>query len=188
MRYYTGVGSRDIPHDITNLIRRLSKSLCDRGWRVRSGGADGADTAFHLGAMESEKYFNVGMDVYLPWDGFNGRFRDTSGKNWQPVSFFDNYEEAKRIASEVHPAWERLGRGPRALHTRNVYQVLGNDLDTPSKALICWAQPVGSKGMVKGGTNTAVQLAIRYNIPVHNLFLPEARERALNLIQETCVA
>lgn len=75
------------------------------------------------------------------------------------------------IASSTHPAWGFLGRGPRALHTRNVAQVVGADCMTPSNFVLCWTQ----EGEVRGGTATAIRVALANRIPVFNLF----NERAL---------
>ena len=46
------------------------------------------------------------------------------------------------------------------------------NLDTPSDVLVCYAEPKNSIH-VKGGTNTAVQIAKMYNIPVYNLYYEE---------------
>ena len=184
MRFYTGIGSRNPPEEILHLMRKLGEVLCDLGWVLRSGGAEGADTAFHEGAMRSHHYHQVGMEIFLPWNGFNLRDRETSGKFWIPAPWIDNYWEAESIAKTLHPVWDRLGRGPKALHTRNVYQVLGLDLATPSRVVLCWAPPIKGGPSVRGGTNTAVQLALKYGVPVYNLHIPEIRNRAIRLVTE----
>jgi len=50
MKYYTGVGSREIPNEIIALMKRVSSKLSKSGWVLRSGGAVGADSAFESGA------------------------------------------------------------------------------------------------------------------------------------------
>lgn len=98
-----------------------------------------------------------------------------------------NYNDAVEIASNIHPAWNRLGRGAKALHTRNVYQVLGLDLNTTSKVLFCYAQPTKNKqGLagVKGGTNTAVQLAMKNNIPIYNFYLQEDIDKVKGMMEK----
>ena len=54
---------------------------------------------------------------------------------------------------------------------RNGYQVLGYDLKTPSKFLICWTKD----GKETGGTAQAMRIAKDYKIPVYNLFFEECR-------------
>ncbi|HET8687460.1 MAG TPA: hypothetical protein VFM18_12470, partial [Methanosarcina sp.] len=62
-----------------------------------------------------------------------------------------------------------------ALHTRNMYQVLGKSLNEPSRFLVCYAEP--TLHGVKGGTNSAVVLAKRYNVKVYNLWLEADLQR-----------
>ncbi len=50
------------------------------------------------------------------------------------------------------------------LQARNCYQILGEDLKTPSLFVVCWH--TGS-----GGTTQAVRLARKHNIPVFNLYV-----------------
>lgn len=171
--YYTGVGSRETPDHILKIMRDVAFKLDEMGWILRSGGADGADTAFQIGAV------NTPSEIYLPWNNFN----QTPGRTID-ASKLSNYREASDIASGLHPAWDRLTRGPRALHTRNVYQVLGLDLDTPSRLLVCWAPIVGKRGEVKGGTNTAVKLARMKGIPVRNLYEEDVLQRVCNFIDK----
>jgi len=50
MKFYTGVGSRKTPLSILKVMRKLGYKLAIDGWMLRSGGADGADSAFEKGA------------------------------------------------------------------------------------------------------------------------------------------
>ena len=58
------------------------------------------------------------------------------------------------------------------LHTRNVFQVLGPSLDSPSEFLLCWA----ADGEASGGTGQALRIAATHSVPVYNL--QRDRERA----------
>lgn len=151
-KYYTGVGSRETPQDICYLIKQISCILACRGYILRSGGADGADKAFEDGCDISKGL----KDIYLPWKGFN--------KNNSLLYNVD--KNALELASNIHPAWNRLTQGGQKLHARNCYQVLGDKLNEPSKVLICWTK----NGEIKGGTATAINLALKNNIPIYNLF------------------
>ena len=46
---------------------------------------------------------------------------------------------------------------------RNVFQVLGADLKTPTEFIICWTDKYG-------GTQQALRIAKSFSIPVFNLF------------------
>lgn len=63
-------------------------------------------------------------------------------------------------------------------------QILGKDLKTPSKFVLCWAKPTDDKGNVKGGTGTAVRLAIYMRIDIINMYYEEERLRIENFIKE----
>ena len=96
----------------------IAARLARDGYTLRSGGADGADKAFENGA----RYGGGQTEIYIPWSGFNGR----------STGIVRNSLGAEALAQSVHPAWERLTPGGRKAHTRNVHQVLGLDLRTPS--------------------------------------------------------
>lgn len=147
--FYTGVGSRKTPPEICAFMTGIAQRLAAHGYTLRSGGADGADTAFETGAGELK-------EIWLPYKGFN---ESTS-------RFILNKGPAFEIASTIHPVWHHLGYGAKLLHARNCHQVLGADLRTPSKFLICWTKGGGQYG----GTATAIKLAMRWQIPVFNLY------------------
>lgn len=156
--YYTGIGSRETPNDILDRMTRLGSWFSELDWVLRSGGAEGADRAFERGVRVGKQ-----CDTYIPWKGF-AKHSD----NPMIGSEFDTWEEAQELASTIHPAWERCSRGAKALHARNVYQVLGSDLKTPSKFVVYYAKETKT-GEVSGGTRTAVMLARQHNIPCVNM-------------------
>ena len=147
---YTGIGSRETPLSvIEKFIKPIANKLSERGYTLRSGGADGADKAFednHYGKKE----------IYLPWYNFN---RNES-LNYKIC------DKAYDLASKIHPVWGNLSHGGKKLHARNCYQVLGINLDKPSDMIICWT-PGGED---VGGTRTAIKLAKLNNIPVINIY------------------
>ncbi len=172
IKFYTGIGSRNTPDTVQQIEQLLAAHLEGRGYCLRSGGATGSDSAFERGVTAAEH-----KEIYIPWSGFNDY---TAGPGIIDTTALENRNRAAEIAMTVHPAWDRLTRGARALHTRNVYQVLGFDLNTHSRFVVCWAEYQGNRhNAVKGGTNTAVQLALQHNIPVINLFGAPSYEAVL---------
>lgn len=162
------IGSRETPEDIAALLVLFAEKACKEGWIGRSGGAQGADSCLESGVHNVLQSRGTGfledhLEVYLPWNNFK----------YYTLYSMRNRSQAEKIASETHPAWERCKEGAKKLHTRNVYQVLGQDLATPSRFVICWAKPVGDKGHVQGGTATAVKLALDNGIEVINLYHQE---------------
>lgn len=155
---YAGVGSRETPLSVLDEMIALAAYLARQGWLLRSGGADGADTAFEHGCglcvgPEAVK------EIFLPWRGFNGN----------ESLLYTPSPAAAEIAATIHPAWDFVGAAARALHARNVHQVLGLNLDDPVDCVICWTK-VTRGGKVKGGTATAINLARSRGIPVFNMY------------------
>lgn len=180
-KIYTGIGSRETPQDIMDIMTLLAQKLDQKGWILRSGGAPGADSAFQKSVS---RYDNV----FLPWKGFNG----------QPGTLITDrhiISEAMYIIqrNSVHEEWERMINSPGSmgavkLHTRNVFQILGHDLKTPSKMVVCWT-PDGAIGFndsskITGGTRTAIRLAEIYKVPVFNLKRPEHLDRIMSFIYD----
>jgi hypothetical protein len=153
-KIYTGVGSRQTPGFICELIEVIARRLGEMGWTVRSGGADGADSCFAQGAFNALTM----PEIYLPWPAFN---KIGYARLERPQ------DEAYSIAKQHHPAWDRLSRGARMLHARNVHQVLGPDVTNPdpSRFLICWTPDA----MGGGGTGQAIRIAKHYEVPVFDL-------------------
>ena len=150
--FYTGIGSRETPPDVLDVMFHIAVRMAHLDHTLRSGGADGADTALEKGCTHG----NGWCEIYLPWRKFNGRKSGIIGSG-------EMRAKAAVIAEQFHPAWPRLKQGVRAMHTRNVFQVLGRDLETPSDVVICWA-PRG-----QGGTGQALRIAAHYDIPIINL-------------------
>lgn len=130
---------------------------------LRSGGARGADRAFEAGVTdESLKQIFYKEDVC---------------------------DEALYIAKQHHPSWKDCSESARALHARNVYQILGRNLDSPTRLVLCWT-PDGSTGEYTsrktGGTGTAIRIAYARGIRVYN-FASGTREQYKEVITE-CLA
>lgn len=179
---YTLIGARATPEGILKLMTDVAYTLCLKGYTGRSGAAVGADTCLEEGYERYSNEFGSApelIEIYLPWQGFNNRFSDATKS-----CYVLNNTEATAIAEEIHPAWDRCSRGARALHTRNVHQILGINLDSPSKFVICWAEPRGTNGDVKGGTGTAVRLGMSHGCTIFNLYYPDVQERMRNFVNK----
>lgn len=166
MKAYAGIGSRETPSDICALMAQIAAYLERRGWTLRSGGADGADTAFERGVL-----LDTSKEIFLPWSGFNRRIIT-------PKIGPEIYERALRIAERYHPAWSKCGPTARKLHTRNVFQVLGADLETPSKFIVCWTKD----GKASGGTGQAMRIAAD-KIPIFNLRNSGAAQKLKDFVE-----
>lgn len=180
---YAGIGSRQTPKPILGLMYSIGSELARNGFTLRSGGADGADTAFEKGAISAQYRGSMrgstsGTEIFIPWSNFNGRkFRDGAFIPFQD----EKYEEAYKIAAKYHPAWERCSQAAKKLHMRNVAQILGSDLKKPSKFVVCWTR----NGSGQGGTGQAIRIAKAYNIPIYDLGLYDfGSDQQKNQLQE----
>jgi hypothetical protein len=162
-KYYTGCGSRTTPKAILSKMEEIALRLCCAGYVLRSGGADGADTAFEKGVDSVINIKGSSLPppkrIYLPWKEFGNR-RDNQAGDVYKIDI-----KALAAAARIHPAWDRLIPSHKRLHARNIHQVLGDNLKSPSRFLICWTE----NGQLIGGTRTAIVCAKAYKIPVYNL-------------------
>lgn len=170
--WYAGVGSRDTPEEIGVIMTKLARELELCNWKLRSGAATGADTFFENGVEHVNN-----KEIFIHKEYAHGR-RHSLAENVYNAQRYTDYAEAVKIASEVHPAWHRCSDSAKQLHARNVYQVLGPGMNPQhySSLLVCWAIP-DIHGVPEGGTRTAWNIAVRYNIPRYNLAVREDRDR-----------
>ena len=159
---YAGIGSRETTPAVLAQMEQLALRLANAGWTLRTGGADGADTAFENGHRAGAGTDN--LEVYLPWNGYNGRAADNAHGTIVLDAATGNLAEA--IAAKLHPAWSRCRRGARALHARNVAIIQGRNLDDDVDAVVCWTRDGGATG----GTGMGIRIARERDIPVFNLF------------------
>lgn len=158
---YAGIGSRETPVEVQQRMARMAMVLGKLGWTLRSGHAPGADQAFEYGAKQVQGK----MEIYLPWDGFEGARVDNK-------SYFSGFistdleVKAIRIAADNHPNWSACSDGARKMHTRNVQQIGGRELNVAVDLVICWTK----NGSGAGGTGQAIRIAQREKIPVFDLF------------------
>lgn len=172
--FYTGIGSRDTPENILTLMEDIGQVMADDGFILRSGGANGADSAFERGCDE----VNGKKEIYLPWKGFN---ENNSPHYKIPAA-------AYTVAEEVYGArWKYLSQPIRDLMARNMPQVSGMTLDIVSTLVVCWT-PDGcttkkSRTKYTGGTGQAIAYADILSAPVFNLKNEKDFERLLKYIE-----
>jgi len=159
---YAGIGSRETPDDILLLMYVVGKRFAEKGYTLRSGGAEGADMVFELGCVDA----NGKKEIFLPWKEFENNSSELI------ITNHPSKKETEAIAEQFHKKWKTLSRGARSMHTRNVCQVLGWDLKTPSDFVVCYTPD----GKSSGGTGQALRIAKHYKIPIYNLFDPSIQE------------
>lgn len=139
---YAGIGSRETPSHICDLMFKIGRKLGKHGWLLRSGHAKGSDRAFEDGCDASH------------W----GKKEIYTAKSQIPPQAFV-------IARAHHPAWDNCDEYAQRLHARNSLIILGATLDDPVDIVLCYA-PGGNKW---GGTSQGIRVAQTWGIPILNM-------------------
>ena len=89
--YYAGIGSRNTPVSILNAFMELGKILAEKGYILRSGRADGADSYFEKGAVS----VHGTCEIFLPWRSFQSNSELASF----PAIVFDDLDPRQKDAA-----------------------------------------------------------------------------------------
>ena len=162
--YYAGIGARKTPSDVLEYMKLQGKLLAEKGYILRSGGAQGADSAFEMGCDSVSGKKQI-------WSSYNKH-------EWK------EHQWVLPIVSDV--CWERdfftMKRFSQTLIGRNTYQIYGDpdNLEdcVKSEFVLYWSQPKNGENC-SGGTRYAIRMAIRVGIPCFNLHNQKADYEAV---------
>ena len=170
-RFYAGIGSEQTPPWTMQLMTQLAIKLAHRGVWLRSGGARGADQAFEQGLHQSI-HPSFGQ-IFL---ASNHACPATPEPTTliRPKDLTQTWHQASAIAQDIHPNWPAVqSKGFESYLIRDVYQILGPNLDDPVSFVLMWAKGMTFEGEriinVPGGTGQAVRLAAQRGIPIYHL-------------------
>ena len=167
------IGSRELEKNPSyqqdiKLCYKVCMRLAQLGHTFTSGlcelGMDGIAQKAYSKAVDLGLAKESQFEVYVA-DQYNIRRSTLPRKHLAIVRNKDLISETERIASEVHPAWDRCNEWARGMHSRNCHQILGYDLKSPVDCVITWTP----NGNIQGGTATAIRISMKYGIPVFNL-------------------
>ena len=151
-------------------MEQIGSMKARKSWRLLSGAAKGADSAFEAGCVKE----GGAKTIILPKAGWEGR----RGPDYLVMTDAEREQAEAYLAKVLEPLHlQRIKASDFAYraHTRNVWQVLGPDFQSPVQHVICWC-PKDSNGRLLGGTATAVKLADNAGIRVYNLWHLECLE------------
>jgi hypothetical protein len=157
MDAYAGIGSRATPPEISYWMNEIGAYMASKNWILRSGGATGADYEFEIGCGDGAK------EIYLPWPGFNNNnsllwpFGEHCSNS--AIGIAEKVWNDRFVNNMVPIVWEKLKERTKKFMIRNVYQILGCQLNDPVKLVICWTRD----GEASGGTGQALWLAKMVN-------------------------
>lgn len=178
------IGSRSAPDDIVKLMTQFTSILIEIGYVIQSGGCPlGPDRSATIAIQRHKTTDKSKHRIYISWDGMNDMYHDPSNGVYCPKAHYENYPIARIMAEATRGGFYGLYEKGEAHHSRNPYQVLSDDLNTPVDFVLTWAKPKGKTGGVAGGTGTAVGLANAHGITVYNLYNPDVEDRVRNLVR-----
>lgn len=138
MIIYGGIGARDTPAYILNLMQGIARHFSVKGYLLRSGGARGADAAFEKFATRKEIFTPCASQFHPKW-----------------------YTHA----SGYHPKWGKLSADTKDKHARNSPIIMGENLDSPVNFVVCWTADGQASGGTGQGIRIAVDNGIEvYNL------------------------
>lgn len=187
--FYTGIGSRETPDSVLGIMEDAAYRLAAMGWVLRSGKAGGADEAFQKGMQRFAKDLAEPealklAEIYTPWAKFKNAnlsdMWDTSLPSIDAV-FPHQIKSREGIVGVFHPAADYMKAerpGAYALHSRNVHQIMGMDLEAKRySSFVLFYTKEDKNGNPKGGTATAVNLARSLGVRTLNLLHQENQEK-----------
>lgn len=179
---WTGVGSREVPEEKKVLQEWVGEQLGLLGGVLSTGDAPGSDENFYIGYQRAVA--NKSRFYLPPAQIYYTSLKNQRNSTHNPIEGYhclENYPEtigqAEAAAFRARGSFNGLFKSGIALHSRNAFQVLGEDMNQPRKFVIFYAEPKGKRGLVNGGTNTTVQIAKYENVKSINLFLEEDEAR-----------
>lgn len=170
-----GIGTRHPPTDDADLnetMRVFCYFAVKMGWHLRSGAAIGMDSWF-------ERLWDNNKEIFIAKERISGKRHGYDGAN-----FVEGPLEvaAFNIMKHIHPKGSKLKGIAKAMHTRNIFQILGEDLNTPVDLIVYYAKFDDEGAEITDGTRTAVVLGKQRGINEFNLILPDERTRLLEYI------
>lgn len=179
--YMSMIGSRTLAEPQNKAYADLFYKICYRlaclGIVLRSGAAIGADfiaESAYKDAISDGLANEDQVEIFVPWKDFSavkGVKNPLQHLHIIPTDK-DLINKSIEMVRQVHPNFNRLTQGTLKLHSRNMNQVFGLDLNTMVSATICWTP----NGKSIGGTRSAIELSLNNGIPVFNIGSPNHKE------------
>lgn len=179
MKAYTGIGSRTTPVWCRFAMEDIASKMADKGYTLRSGSAQGADSAFEIGC---DRVCGAG-DIYIPWKGF-GTGKENMFKFYHVLSNA-KFEEARDVylSTGIIKNFDDMKQSVQKLHARNYLQVVGHGMkDRLSKVCIFFAEVDWVTEEPTGGTRSAVLLSKHFGVPTYNLKDDKAFEKVAKML------
>lgn len=160
--FYTGLASSETPEKVRAVMWAFAEVMRQRGARLRTGAELGAREGFRAGAGPAQT-------TYIPWDFYCGASTTLGAiltAGWEP---------AIMRAAMTFGDWRHLSADEKALAICAVVQLMGLDMKSPSRLVVCW--------VTDETTAPAITIAKASNIPVLNMQRPDHLKRIIHMIK-----
>lgn len=151
LRVYTGICNQRPPSSACQLLDRVAAFLAREKFTLRSGASGKGELVLEKAAV----FAGGKTEIYLPWPGYNHH----------ASRLFKIPREAFGVAASFEPRWMYFGKPARRVAARGCVQLLGKELDRPSRFLICWTE----YGSGSGNCELALRIASANDIPALDL-------------------
>lgn len=156
MPSYAGIGARNTPDNILQVMVKTGKLLAKDGLCCNTGMAQGADQAFARGACLG----NGALKLCLPWASYE---QETQQHLWGNITKVvvdpKLHTEAYLSVQKYHPNPANLKPAVVKLHARNYLIIEGVEF------VVCYSP----NGAPIGGTGQAIRMASDMEITIYNL-------------------
>jgi len=187
---YTGIGSRQLPRKLLDLMEALGLKLRGKGYKLRTGDAPGADRAFALGASKDLKPKDLDnfLELYAPLGDQRYLPSLLSSARRVPPREGPVFDELMQLLKQYHPSTPsgvKLHTHPSfRYHFRNPLQLFGANMDKPSDFVMAAVNPKYFKTKDLrdlGGTGQNLRIAKAKDIPtvILNPEYPNAKRMLL---------
>ena len=162
--------------------------MAELGYTLRSGAAEGSDTAFQEGVCKVDPKLT---QIWLPKPNFNKK----KVQHKYPKCNYHNINEDmidyagnRYLSLCIIPYWDNLEEDIKRFHGRNYYQVFGVQSvvkgfpSDPDTRVCIYAAPE-KNGVVEGGTRSAVYLSRYLGVPTYNVLIPKQKEELLSKLK-----
>lgn len=194
IKCYAGIGSRSTPLHIGELMIKFAYYYALEGYVLRSGGAEGADTFFEIGADLAKTIDPLKGDkqIFLPRKNFfnnPSEFYPENKNIWESEEFAEEInKELGFLGGRFHKGLATMDEDSRRLMLRNGQQVMGKNLNDPSLAVICWTADGAisheDRNLTTGGTGQAISIASCEYLTtgsLDNYFVKDESQQVINL-------